>query len=170
VGFAFKVEMAQQTLAVATHLIHCYLAARSALRELGILRTERTLQGDYAEWLVATFLGLQLTPSTVQKGHDALDAAGRRYQIKSRIVQNPAASTSFDFASNELTFDFLVAVLFSPQLEVLDFIRVPREVVLALGSQTSSSFRFRWNSVTAEHPGVEHLLLTGSQVGHHPTG
>ena len=94
------------------HLTHCYLAARDGLH--GILRTERTLQGDSAEWLVATVPELQLTSSPVQKGRAALDPAGRRYQIQSRIVQNPAASTSFDFASNELTFDVLVAVLFSP--------------------------------------------------------
>jgi hypothetical protein len=45
VRFAFKNEVAQQTLTVAMHLIHCYLAACSGLRELGILRTERTPQG-----------------------------------------------------------------------------------------------------------------------------
>jgi hypothetical protein len=43
---------------VARHLIRCYLDARAGLKELGILRTERLLQSDYSEWLVADRLGL----------------------------------------------------------------------------------------------------------------
>jgi hypothetical protein len=80
VGFAFNNEMAQQTFAVATHLIHCYLATCSGLRELGILRTEPTLQGDYAEWLVGNFWGCSLRP-VLYKG-DTMPSTLRGAAIK----------------------------------------------------------------------------------------
>jgi hypothetical protein len=93
---------------LAQHFIQCYLAARQGLTKLGILRSERTLQGDYAEWLVAELLRLRLTPSTIQKGFDATDRKGQIYQIKSRIVKSLDQSTSFNFADIAVSFDYLV--------------------------------------------------------------
>jgi len=68
---------ARDAFAVAGHLIGCYLSSRAGLKELGILRTERTLQGDFAEWLVAHLLDLELSRSTVEKHVDASDTSGR---------------------------------------------------------------------------------------------
>ncbi len=156
--FELQDEETRKTFAVAGHLIKCYVASRDGLRELGILRTERTLQGDYAEWLCAKLLGLTLSPNTVEQGIDARDAAGHTYQIKSRIVATLTQSTSFDFISDELHFDWLLAVFFSRYFDLLGVIRVPRTLVMELGSQTSSTFRFRWNRAVAQHPGIERLV------------
>ncbi len=59
---------ALEKLELAQYIIRCYSASRQCLTRLGILRSERSLQGDYAEWLVAELLGLQLARSGVQKG------------------------------------------------------------------------------------------------------
>jgi hypothetical protein len=80
------------------------------------LRSERTLGGDYAEWLVAQLLDLKLAESAVEKGIDATDHAGRKYEIKSRRVRSLSQSTSFDFRETEIPFDYLVAVLLSGSL------------------------------------------------------
>ena len=99
----------KEILSVARHLICCYLEARVGLKELGVLRTERSLQSDYAEWLVAHRLGLTLSENAVERGFDARDVQGKTYQIKSRIVNDLSASTSFDFHDIETRFDYLVA-------------------------------------------------------------
>jgi hypothetical protein len=142
---------------IARHFIQCYLAARSGLTALGILRSERHLQADYAEWLVAEYLHLQLATSTIQSVYDALDDQGLTYQIKSRIVRHPSQSTSFDFATIDKPFDYLVCVFFSPELEVLAIIRVPYQVVSELASRTNTTTRFRWNRQTANDPRIERL-------------
>jgi hypothetical protein len=51
-------------------LIANYIKSRNALKEAGILRTDRNLQGDYAEWIVAQKLNLTLSESTIQRGFD----------------------------------------------------------------------------------------------------
>jgi hypothetical protein len=54
-------------LAVARHIVLSYLSSRNALTELGVLRSERQIQEDYAEWIVASYLNLTLCDSTVEK-------------------------------------------------------------------------------------------------------
>ncbi len=143
---------------LAQYFIKCYLAARQGLTKLGILRSERTLQSDYAEWLVAELLDLQLAPSTIQKAWDAKDAQGRTYQIKSRQVSNLSENTSFDLRRIEEPFDYLVCVFFSCTFELLGIARVPYAVVRELGRQTATSFRFRWNKRTASDNRIEKLV------------
>ena len=161
----FKLEEpeASRSLAIASHLIACYLSSRAGLKELGILRTERTLQGDFAEWLVAQLLDIQLCSNTVEKHFDAKDATGRKYQIKSRIVENMSQSTSFDFRSNELGFDFLVPVFFDPKFDVLAVLQVSKDSVVAMSHQNSSTVRFRWNRSCAKDSRVERIFWRGAE-------
>ena len=102
---------------------------------MGIIRTARSLQSDYAEWLVANRLELTLSKNPVEPVFDATDAEDKTYQIKSRIVEELSQPTSFDFRDIEPRFDYLVGVLFDPALEVLEMVLVPYEVVRELGSQ-----------------------------------
>jgi len=154
----FTKPEARDAFAVAGHLIQCYLSSRAGLKQLGILRTERTLQGDFAEWLVAHLLDLQVSHNAVEKHIDASDGAGRTYQIKSRIVTSMSDSTSFDFHSSELVFDFLVSVFFDPSFNVLAVLRVPRDVVAALSHQTASTLRFRWSRACADDSRIERVF------------
>jgi hypothetical protein len=128
---------------------------------MGILSSERNLQGDYAEWLIAQLFNLQLAPSTVQKGYDATDKRARTYQIKSRIVRTLRQTTSFDFSREESEFDYLIGVFFSPSFDLLGAIRVPQAVVIELRAENANSFRFRWNRKAACHPRVEKLAWAG---------
>ena len=130
---------------LAQHYIQSYLAARQGLRKTGILRSERSLQGDYAEWLVGEMLGLKLTPSTIQKGYDAKDKYGHAYQIKSRLVKSLNSNTSFDFRKIEAKFNYLICVFFSTTFELLGVVRVPFKVVQELKRENEQRFAFRWN-------------------------
>ena len=146
---------------LAQYFIMCYIASRQGLTKLGILRSERNLQGDYAEWLVSESFGLQLEPNTVQKGYDATDREGHTYQIKSRIVKTLQQSTAFNFARDETRFDYLIGVFFSPSFHVLGVVRVPYQAVRELGVQNANKFRFRWNRKTASDPRIEKLSWSG---------
>ena len=130
-------------------IIAQYLNAKKQLKELGILRTDRALEGDLAEWLVAKQLNLKLADSNVQKGYDATDDDGKTYQIKSRIVSDLSQYTSFDIKNIDFDFDFLICVFFNPTLEIIKLLNVPRKVVIELGTQNELSFRLRWNKSTA---------------------
>jgi hypothetical protein len=126
-------------------LIANYIKSRDALKEAGILRTDRNLQGDYAEWFVTKKLNLTLSESTIQKGFDARDADGKTYQIKSRMVYATDQNTSFDFQSLDHKFDYLIGVFFSKDLEVIKIIKVPYEAVLEHTVKNKTNYRFRWH-------------------------
>jgi hypothetical protein len=149
---------AGEKLQLAQYFIRCYSASRQGLTQRGILRSERSLQGDYAEWLVAELLGLQLAPSGVQKGYDAIDVRGSKYQVKSRVVKSLLERTSFDFRSLDANFDHLACVFLSPLLDVLGILRVPYAAVCDHASTNRNSCRFRWNKATERDPRIEKLI------------
>jgi hypothetical protein len=61
------ISLALKNFASPSHIIKCYLGSREGLKELGILRSGRNLQGDYAEWLTAELLNLKLAESIIQR-------------------------------------------------------------------------------------------------------
>ncbi len=148
---------AQDKLQLAHYFIKCYQASRQGLQLLGILRSERSLQSDYAEWLASQMYQLRLSPNPVQKGFDATDSDGYTYQIKSRLINKLRDNTSFDMKPGT-EFDYLLGMFFSPDFDLLAVIRVPYAVVLELGNLTQNTFRFRWNRQTADDARVEKLL------------
>lgn len=136
-------------------LIRNYLESRNGLKELGVLRSERNLQGDHAEWLVAQRLQLTLAESGVQKGFDGTDKEGITYQIKSRIVDSIDSSTSFDIQEISHMFDYLICVFFNTKLEVLQMIKLPRKLVVELVVKNSKNYRLRWNKEMMKNPNFE---------------
>jgi hypothetical protein len=143
---------------VAQALISCYLGSRQGLRELGILRSDRNLQGDYAEWFVVKFLNLKLAKSIVLKGFDATDRKERTYQIKARIVDGTGKNTSFDIVNIRNRFDYLIGVFFSRSLEILQIIQVPYEVVAEMCKENKDNYRFRWNKKAMVDQRIKRLL------------
>jgi len=138
-------------------LITNYINSRDALKVAGILRTDRNLQGDYAEWIVAKKLNLALSESTIQKGFDAVDAEGKTYQIKSRMVYATDQQTSFDFQSLEHKFDYLIAVFFSKELDVIKIIKVRYQDVLENAVKNKTNYRFRWHKGMSGNAYIEDI-------------
>jgi hypothetical protein len=140
-------------------LISNYIESRDALKNAGILRTDRNLQGDYAEWIVAKKLNLTLSESAIQKGYDATDSDGKTYQIKSRMVYAVDQQTSFDFTSLDHKFDYLIAVFFSKDLDVIKIIKVPYEAVLEHSVKNKTNHRFRWHKGMFTNSYIEDISL-----------
>ncbi|MGR2661805.1 DUF6998 domain-containing protein [Chromobacterium haemolyticum] len=96
------------------------------LREAKVLRSENNPTGDYTEWLLASKLGLRLEPNS-SKGFDAVDANGERIQIKGRRVtpRNTSRQLSVIRQLEGQPFDWLLAVIFDENWEVLRAMKLP---------------------------------------------
>ncbi len=150
-------EDAKEKAELAQYFINCYISARQGLKKLGILRTERYLQADYAEWIAKEILNLKFTYNPEIKTYVVTDKEGNTYHIKSRMVKSLDDNTSFDFQDVNSKFDYMIGIFFSPTLDILGIIRVPYNAFVELGSQTQTTFRFRWNKQTAKDSRVEWL-------------
>ena len=81
------------------------------LRGRGICRTENLPTGDFAEFLFRQAFGWKLEGNS-QKGFDATDERGKRYQIKGRRLTKHSQSRQLSAIRGLNQFDFLAAVLF----------------------------------------------------------
>ena len=111
-------------------LLRLYSELPKELSRRGLLRSNNNPANDYSEAIAIRALGLTLAGKS-QKGHDATDAGGLRYQIKSRRLTSPNGSRELgifrDFESRP--FDRLVGVLFDVHFRVFRACVVPFEVV-----------------------------------------
>jgi hypothetical protein len=102
-----------------SELLRAFAGVLRELRRRGIVRSYNNPAADIAEWLGARVFGLKLEGNSA-KGYDAVDAAGKRYQIKSRRITPDNASTQLgvlrDLASAQ--FDLLLAIYFTEDFEV----------------------------------------------------
>ncbi|MER8646815.1 hypothetical protein [Mesorhizobium sp. M1252] len=133
-----------QTAGVAELLI-LHSQIMDELRDREIVRTGNAPLGDYAELLFATAFGWSLE-SNSSSGHDATDAAGLRYQIKSRRIAPRNASRQLSAIRRlpDNTFDFLAAVLFDESYRVTKAVVIPHEVVVRRAKRVehTNSWRF----------------------------
>lgn len=122
-----------------------YILARNELTKLGVIRTDGSVVGNYGEWLVAKKYNLKLVNNSVNKGFDGVDNQGKKYQIKTRLVENTSSSTSFDFKKLG-EFDYLIIVFLNKiNFKQISSIKIPRDFVIKNAVKNSDSIRFRWN-------------------------
>lgn len=111
-------------------LLNLYTRVLEELRNRGVLRSTNNPIADYAEWLVARALGLELSTQS-NHGFDAEGADGTRYEIKarrwSRGTRPPHFGAIRDLESGH--FDFLVGVLFKVDFRVERASVIPLKVV-----------------------------------------
>ena len=63
------------------------------LVSLGVVKTRNNPIGDYTEWLVRRRMSLKEAPAN-QKGFDAIDDNGNRYQIKGKREEGTSVQFS----------------------------------------------------------------------------
>ena len=157
---------------LAQNFIRCYKASRDGLTQMGILRSERVLQGDYAEWVAAKILGLKVVDNPVQAGYDAVKGK-KKYQIKARIVnQKTLYAASFDFGGYNKTkmktskpFDVLIGVYFTDAFEMVGMIEVAYKDVVDMANSNKGGMRFRWNKTVAKDKRVKVLFWDEGVLG-----
>lgn len=125
--------MGSDTLQSATpaQLLALYADVLAELRQRGIARSTNNPAGDYAEYLIAKALGLQLS-SNSNVGYDATGADGTRYQVKGRrLTASKHPSRQLGALRNlpERHFDYLAGVLFAEDFSVARACLIPADVV-----------------------------------------
>lgn len=138
-------------------LLKLYAAIVEELRQRGVTRSFNNPVADYTEHLVARALSLTLTGNS-SSGHDAVDAEGRRYQIKGRRVtpQNPSTELSAIRNLPQRPFDFLVAAVYRADFSVDYAAVVPYEVVVELAKYVkhTNAYRFLMKRTVLDDPRV----------------
>lgn len=107
-------------------LLRLHGAVMDELRRREVVRTSNSPVGDYAELLFSTAFGWNLENNSAA-GHDAVDAEGVRYQIKSRRLARPNASRQLSALRGlpDGKFDYLAAVLFDGAYRVQKAVILP---------------------------------------------
>jgi hypothetical protein len=118
-----------KTLSVK-ELLQFHHAILEELKNRKICRTKNNPVSDYAEWLVSTMMGLQLTTNS-NHGFDATDSAKKRYQIKCRRVTLENKSRQLGVIRNleKNAFDFLIVVIFNHEYTIDCAVMMPHEVI-----------------------------------------
>src|SRR5262245_42017256 len=96
-------------------VLRAYAELMDELRSRGVCRSSNNPVADYTEWLVAKKLSLELRGNSAS-GYDAVDEAGRRYQVKGRRLTPQNQSTQLSALRNleDVPFDLLAAVVYNP--------------------------------------------------------
>ena len=111
-------------------LLALFSKVLSELRRRGTIRSTNNPVADYAEYLVARALSLTLAQKSTT-GYDAVDASGRRYEIKGRRLtkDNKSRQLSAIRGLDHQHFSYLAGVLFNEDFSVHRACLIPYEIV-----------------------------------------
>ncbi len=141
------------TIKEAEHLVRKFSRIVNQLKQKGVIRSERYMP-DVVEWLVAKKRNLKLSENN-QKGYDAKDHNGVRYQIKYR-TDDENKSTGFE-PINLKGFDFLLCVFLNKdRFEIKSIYKIPKDVVKRY-TKKFARYSFRWNKTSKSHPKIQKL-------------
>lgn len=145
------------------------------LKQRGLLRSNNNPASDFSETIAMRALGLKLADKS-QKGHDAIDSEGLRYQIKCRRLTSQNTSRELGILRNlqSRPFDRLVGILFDAQFRVMRACVIPFEVVQSrvAFSEHARGHKFYLRDEVWDKPGVldvtEQFIVTAAQVCKEP--
>ena len=107
-------------------LLRLYAELMEELRNRQLVRSSNNPVADYAEKVAVDRLGLERAGKE-ERGYDALDKRGKKYQIKGRRITRHNKSRQLGVIRNldEKLFDSLVAVIFNEDFSTLEIWKVP---------------------------------------------
>ena len=109
-------------------LLSLHAGIMDELRRRGVARSANNPTGELAEFLFCGAFSWQQADNS-EKGFDARDGNGNRYQIKGRHLYRRNKSRQLSAIRGLEGFDMLAAVLFDDQYRVARAALIPREVV-----------------------------------------
>ncbi|MFD2938770.1 DUF6998 domain-containing protein [Flavobacterium notoginsengisoli] len=100
------------------------------LKARKIIRTRNNPIADYCEWYVAKKFKWNLQISS-NSGFDAIDSKNLRVQIKCRTLINGKGTKQLGVIRklNDDTFDYLIALLFDENTEVIKGYKISKELI-----------------------------------------
>lgn len=138
-------------------LLSLHARVAEELRERGVLRTANNPTGDLAEYLFCAAFGWVQAPNS-ERGFDATDADGTRYQIKARRLHQPNTSRQLSAIRNldAAQFDVLAGLLFDARFGILKAALIPHRTILdrAVYGAHTNSHKFMLTDDVWSLPGV----------------
>ena len=132
-------------------LLNKYTHINEILKNAGIVRTGKVV-ADYGEYVASKRLNLTLAGSSGNKGYDALDANGKKYEIKTRKATAWNKPTIFPVKQNQLSIiDFLIYVEFDNEWNLIKLLKIPtKEVIKNKYNKVvvSQDLVKKWNKLT----------------------
>ena len=115
-------------------ILGLYARTLDKLKDRGVVRTTNNPVADYCEHIVQKALKLKLKPNS-NKGYDATDSKGFRYQIKSRRITESNSSRELGKFCDikKAKFSYLVAVLFNGDFSIKEAYKIPKRLVVRYG-------------------------------------
>lgn len=111
--------------------LNSYTRIIGKLREAGIIRTGKVV-ADYGEYIASQKLKLNLATSSVNKGYDATDSKGKKYEIKTRKASEWNKPTIFPITRSQLeVVDFLIYVEFDNKWSLVRLLKIPAKNIVA---------------------------------------
>ena len=102
-------------------------AIKKELQSRNVLRSANSPVADLAEYLFCRTFGWKQAPAS-EKGFDAMDDSGRRYQIKGRRITPSPGSRQLSAIRSFDGFDVLAVLLFREDYQLHRAALVPNEV------------------------------------------
>ncbi|ARS67269.1 hypothetical protein I7G86_19460 [Sinorhizobium meliloti] len=109
-------------------LLKLHAAIMEELRNKNVLRSANNPTGDLAEYLFCAAFGWQQAANS-EKGFDATDANGIRYQIKGRRIHRRNKSRQLSAIRDLEGFDVLAVVLFDDDYNIIRAALIPAAAV-----------------------------------------
>ena len=107
-------------------LLRLYSALMEELRGRELVRSSNNPVADFAERIAVEHMTLTRLGKE-ERGHDAIDGNGKKYQIKGRRVTRHNSSRQLGVIRDldEKLFDYLVAVIFDEDFSVNEIWKIP---------------------------------------------
>ena len=137
-------------------LVYFYSSALDELLCRKVIRSAKKPINEYAQWCVATLLGLKCDS---ENGNFGVDADGHHYFIQGIYLGKGAKENGYVCYLKNLRkrkFDFLATVIFDEQFGVKDAWLIPYELVLRYASfnTKSRSYTLVLKGPLLKHPQV----------------
>jgi hypothetical protein len=144
-----KIEIDSSSIPEALHLIR---TARTKLRKAEVIRHEKAIHCELAEWLMAEYLGGQRAISGNQKGWDIELKDGKRIQIKShaKALTNPSNWTTLSKHSEGVSEVYVI--IFSPDYFIDEIFRVGVEEAYGM---CNSKREITWRKLRTADKAIE---------------
>ena len=111
-------------------LLNKYTHIIEKLKKAKVIRTGKVV-ADYGEYIVSKRLNLKLANSSVNKGYDAVDVRGNKYEVKTRKATAWNNPTIFPVNPAQLSMTkFLIYVEFDNKWNLVRLLKIPTKNLL----------------------------------------
>ncbi len=108
-----------------------YTEVIEKLKKAEIIRTGKIV-ADYGEYVASRKLKLKLASSSVNKGYDAIDSKGKKYEIKTRKASIWNKPTIFPITRSQFeVVNFLIYVEFDNKWNLVRLLKIPTKKIIA---------------------------------------